>query len=89
MIGKPMALLQVPNQRLFGTKAAAKYLNVHPDSLRKYADLGWIKARRLERRRVFTLEDLDAFIDALPDYQSYEYTATSGKPGGKEIGNGS
>jgi len=89
MVSKTIALIQVPNQRLFGTKAAAQYLGVHPDTLRrKYADSGWIKARRLGGRRVFLLEDLNAFIDALPDYQSYDYTAPSGKPGGKEIGNG-
>ena len=40
MIGKPVALIQVPNQRLFSTKAATQYLGVHPDTLRKYADLG-------------------------------------------------
>ncbi len=39
MIGRPIALIQVPNRRLFSTKAAACYLGVHPDSLRKYADL--------------------------------------------------
>ena len=84
-----MALIQVPNQRLFSTKAAAQSLGVHPDTLRTYADLGRIRARKLGRRRVFTLEDLDAFIDALPEYQSYDYTAPGGKPGGKEISNGS
>jgi len=89
MIGKPIALIQVPNQRLFSTKAAAQYLGVHPDTVRKYADLGRIGARKLERRRVFALEDLNAFIDALPEYQSYDYTAPGGKPGGKEISNGS
>ncbi len=89
MIGTPVALFQVPNQRLFSTKAAAKYLGVHPDTLRKYADLGWIKPRKLERRRVFALEDLDTFINALPDYQPDDYTAPGGKPGGKEISNGS
>ncbi len=90
MIGKPIALIQVPNQRLFSTKAAARYLGVHPDTLRKYADLGWIKARRLERRRVFALEDLDQFIDCLPDYQSCYYTAPGGKPGSrKEVSHGS
>jgi len=89
MIGKPIALIQVPNQRLFSTKAAAQYLGVHPDTLRKYADLGRIRVRRLERRRVFILEDLNAFIDALPEYQSYDYTAPGGKPGGKEFSNGS
>ncbi len=88
MIGKPIALIQVPNQRLFGTKAAAQYIGVHPDTLRKYADLGWIKPKRLENRRVFALEDLDTFIDTLPEYQSYDYTAPGGKPGGKEISNG-
>ncbi len=89
MIGKTVALIQVPNQRLFSTKAAAQYLGVHPDTMRKYADLGSIRARRLEKRRVFALEDLDAFIDTLPEYQSYDYTAPGGKPGGKEISNGS
>ena len=84
-----MDLIQIPNQRLFSTKAAARYLGVHPDTLRKYADEGKITARKLEKRRVFTLEDLDAVIDALPKYQSYEYTAPGGKPGGKEIRNGS
>ncbi len=88
MIGRTVALIQVPNQRLFSTKAAAQYLGVHPDTVRKYADLGRIIARKLERRRVFTLEDLNAFIDALHGYQSYDYTAPGGKPGGKEVGNG-
>jgi len=86
---KAIDLIQVPNQRLFSTKSAAQYLGVHPDTVRKYADLGSIRARRLERRRVFALEDLNAFIDALPEYQSYDYTAPGGKPGGKEISNGS
>jgi len=89
MILKTIDLIQVPNQRLFSTKAAAQYLGVHPDTMRKYADLGSIRARRLEKRRVFALEDLDTFIDALPEYQSYDYTAPGGKPGGKEISNGS
>ena len=89
MIGKTVALIQVPNQRLFSTKAAAQYLGVHPDTMRKYADLGWIKPKKLERRRVFALEDLDTFINALQDYQPDDYTAPGGKPGGKEISNGS
>ncbi len=83
MIGKAVALIQIPNQRLFSTKAAANYLGVHPDTLRKYADLSRIRARKLERRRVFALEDLDAFINALPEYQFHDYTAPGGKPGEK------
>ncbi len=84
MGGKLVTLIQVPNQRLFGTKAAAQYLGIHPDTLRKYADLGQITARRIKSRRVFTLEDLDVFIDSLLCYDD-----PGGKPGGKEISNGS
>jgi excisionase family DNA binding protein len=84
-----ITITPVPSQRLFGTKSAAQYLGISPDTLRKYADLGWIKARRLEKRRVFALEDLDAFIERLPDYNSGLYTETGGKPGGKEVNHGS
>lgn len=66
MIGKPVALIQIPNQRLFAMKAAAQYSGVSVDSLRNYADLGQVPAQRLKKRRVFKLEDLDAFIDSLP-----------------------
>ena len=83
------AITTVPSQRLFGTKDAAQYLGISPDTLRKYADLGWIKARRLEKRRVFALEDLNTFIELLPDYNSSAYTETGGKPGGKEVNHGS
>ena len=72
MIGNPVALIQVPNQRLFSTKEAAQYLGICGDTLRTYADLGDIPARRLGRRRVFRLEDLDTFIDSLPTYNGCE-----------------
>lgn len=72
MLEQPIALIQVPNQRLFAMRAAARYLGVSPDTLRTYADLGWIRARRLRRRRVFLLEDLDDFIDCLPEFKRYE-----------------
>ena len=83
IVGKLATLIRVPNQRLFKTKEAAKYLGMHPDTLRTYADLGRITPRRINNRRVFTLEDLDAFIDSLPCYDD-----PGGKPGGKEINNG-
>jgi excisionase family DNA binding protein len=86
---KPLTLIQVSNQRLFGMKAAARYLGISEDTLRTYADQGRIPARRLRRRRVFKLEDLDDFIDSLPEYCSYPYTDRGGKPGGKEAENGS
>ena len=80
MIGKPIALIQVPNQRLFSTRAAAQYLGICEDTLRTYADLGDILARRLGRRRVFTLEDLDAFIEALPEYRSVDTLNSAENP---------
>lgn len=68
MIGKPVALIQVPNQRLFGLQAAARYLGVHEQTLRKLADGGEVRAHRLGQRRVFRLEDLDGFIESLPEW---------------------
>ncbi len=68
MIGKPIALIQVPNQRLFGIKAASRYLDMHPQTLRKLTDLGEINAKKLGERRVYTLEVLDRFIDSLPEW---------------------
>ena len=66
MIGKAIALIQVPNQRLFGTKAAARYLGIHEQTLRKLTDLGEITAHRMGHRRAYRLEDLDVYIDSLP-----------------------
>ena len=80
MIGRPVALIQVPNQRLFSTKAAARYLGVHEQTLRKFVDLGLLTARRLNTRRAFSLEDLDRFIDQLPEW----YPDPDGGPGSQE-----
>ncbi len=84
MIGKPVALIQVPNQRLFGIKAASRYLDMHPQTLRKLTDLGEINARRLGERRVYTLEVLDRFIDSLPEW----YDGPSERSGAERRENG-
>ena len=91
MIGKPIALIQVPNQRLFSIKAAAIYLGKHENTIRKLVDRGELKARTEtdtsgRQRRTFTLENLDAYIDALPPW----YDPVSGKEPGarKEDANG-
>ena len=80
MIGKPVVFIQVPNQRLFGTKAAAKYLGLHEQTLRKLTDLGEVSARRMGSRRVYALEDLDRYIESLPRW----YDAGHGKESGIE-----
>jgi hypothetical protein len=83
-----ITITPVPSQSLFGTKGAAQYLGISPDTLRKYADLGRIKTKRLEKRRVFAIEDLNAFIESLPEYNEALYTEAGERPGGKEQENG-
>ena len=68
MIGKPIALIQVPNQRLFSVRAAAQYLGIHEQTLRKLTDLGKVRTRRSGHRRVYTIEDLDSYISSLPEW---------------------
>ena len=68
MIGKPIALIQVPNQRLFGPRAAARYLGVHTQTLKKLTDLGTLNARWMGNRKVYLLDDLQRYIDRLPVY---------------------
>lgn len=59
-------LKDVPKQRLFSTRAAALYLGMSRDQVRKLADLGELPARRLGGNRKFILDDLNNFIDNLP-----------------------
>lgn len=68
MIGKPVALMQVPNQRLFKVQPAARYLGISDDSLKKYTDLGHLKAYMYNGFRVYKLEEMDALIDNLPEW---------------------
>lgn len=60
--------MQVPAQRLFGPKGAAQYLGICEDTLKKMTDLGQIAAFNLNGRRAYRLEDLTAFVDALPGW---------------------
>lgn len=39
---RPLAVIQIPNQRLFSTRAAAQYLGVSDDTSSPYADEGLI-----------------------------------------------
>ena len=68
MIGKVVALLQIPNQALFGPKAAAQYLGMNVKTLKKLMDLGEIPARRFRNRRAFLLEDLENYRTNLPQW---------------------
>ncbi len=72
MIGKPIALIQVPNQRLFSPKSAARYLDIHPQTLKKMTDEGEIQARWMRNRKVYTLEELDRYIESLEPYNGHQ-----------------
>jgi hypothetical protein len=67
-VNRPIALIQVPNQRLFGPKAAAKYLGICEDTLKKITDLEQLRAFNLNGRRAYRLEDLEQFIESLPGW---------------------
>ncbi len=63
---KAIQLISVPEQAAFRTSAAAKYLGISPNVLRKKADLGLIRCGYDENgHRAFLLEDLDAYRKSL------------------------
>ena len=70
MIGKPVALIQVPNQRLFGPAAAARYLGIDVDTLKKLTDQGKLAAYEFLGRRNYRLEDLDSLIESFPKWKN-------------------
>jgi len=68
MIGKAIALIQVPSQAMFRTKVAAQYLGMDRKLLTELTDLGEIPARRFRNRRAYLLEDLENFRTNLPQW---------------------
>ncbi len=70
MIGKQIALIQVPNQALFSLKAAAQYLGISPDALREDTDAGLIPCYDYHGRRTYKLEDLETLRAMLPRWQT-------------------
>lgn len=62
--------MPVPSQRLFPAGKAAKYIGLSPDTLKKYTDEGQIKAFDFNGRRAYRLDDLDALIESLPQWQN-------------------
>ena len=73
MIGRPVAIIQVPTKRGYSVRDAAEYLGKSLNTIRKMADLGILKCKsepdsggRLHR--IFFIEDLNAYLDALEDW---------------------
>ena len=69
MIG-PIALIQIPNRAVFAPKAAAIYLSMHPQTLKKLTDLGHLQAKWDPHlnRRTYLWEELERYRKELPDY---------------------
>jgi len=83
MTDKPIALVEIRKQRLFGPKAAARYLGICEDTLKKITDLGQVRAFNMNGRRAYRLEDLDAYFESLPEW----YDST-GEKSAKVVGGG-
>jgi hypothetical protein len=66
---KAVQLVDLPEQAAFKVAAAARYLGISPNTLRKKTDLGLIPARRDENGdRIYLLRDLDCYLNSLPFY---------------------
>ena len=65
---KQIRIVEVPERCYFKVSAAAKYIGLSANTLRKYTDLGLIRAKRLPTGdRLYCKDDLDAFVDNLPN----------------------
>lgn len=70
MVGKQIALIQVPNQALFSQKAAAQYLGISSKTLQELSDAGRIKCHEFVGRRTYKFEDLETLRASLPEWQN-------------------
>ena len=65
---KAIHIIEIPECFYFKVGAAGRYLGISPNALRKYTDLGLIRARRLPcGDRLYCKDDLDEFVDSLDD----------------------
>ncbi len=65
---KRVEIIEVPERFYLKVSAAAKYTGLSPNTLRKYTDLGLIKAKRLPSGdRIYRKDWLDEFMENLPD----------------------
>ena len=61
-------MIEVPDRFYLKVSQAAQYLGISSNTLRKYTDLGLVKAKRLPSGdRIYSREWLDEFVSELPD----------------------
>ena len=94
---KRIEIIEIPERFYFKVSAAARYMGLSTNTLRKYPDLGLIRAKRLPGGdRIYCKEWLDEFMENLPDavetflINAYNHPQSdlSSNPR-KEVGNGS
>ena len=65
---KRVEILEIPERWYMKVGRAARYIGMSPNSLRKYTDLGVIRAKKLPSGdRIYSKEWLDDFVENLPD----------------------
>jgi len=65
---KTIAIIEIPERFYFKVSAAAEYIGLSKNTLRKYTDLGLIDAKRLPGGdRLYCKDWLDEFYEKLPD----------------------
>ena len=66
---KRIEIIEVPEQFYFKVSAAAKYIGLSANTLRKYTELGLIRAKRLpiSGDRSYRKDWLDEFMESLPN----------------------
>lgn len=72
MIGKNICLVKdIPTKRGFSLRDAADYIGVSKSTLRRRTNAGEIPCYDDHGRRIYHLEDLDAYLEKQRDYKSY------------------
>ena len=65
---KRIEIIEVPERFYFKVSAAARYIGLSANTLRKYTDLGLIRAKVLPNgHRLYSKEALDEFVESLSD----------------------
>ena len=56
---------RIITKRLLDAKTAASYLSISRSKLYQWAEANKIKSIRIDKRRLFDIYDLDAFVESL------------------------
>ena len=64
---KAVQFVEIPERAALKVKAAARYIGISPNTLRKRSDLGLIPTRRGPNgERIYLLKELNAYLSSLP-----------------------